>query len=89
MEVDANLNMVENSLQHCYFIIDIIVSDNSSKILVLLNHQSIDVRGQVLKSSKGKFGEEIPILYFFTNTPHQVNVVDEHILSIVNYGKEQ
>ena len=53
---------------------------------VLNNTPSCD-RGQVVKSSKGKLGEEIPVTYFLADPSHHVKVVSKHIFSIVDYGK--
>ena len=89
MEASAILNMVEDALYNRFFIIDVIASDNDSKMRAVLNHPSIGVGGQVLKTYKGKVDEEIPELYFLAYTSHRVNVVAKHIFSIVNESRAQ
>ena len=51
------LKMVEDSFLNRFFVIDIIVSDDDTTMQSVLNNPSIGVRGQVLKSSKGKLNE--------------------------------
>ena len=57
MEAYAILKMVEDALYNCFFIIDVIVSEDKSTMQYLLKHPSKGARGQVLKSSKGKLDE--------------------------------
>ena len=57
MEDYAILKMVEDAFYNRFFIIDSIVSDGDSTMQAMLKHPSIGVRGQVLKSSKGKLDE--------------------------------
>ena len=54
MEASVILNMVEDAFYNCFFIIDVIVSDDDSTMRALLKHPSKGARCQVLKSSKGK-----------------------------------
>ena len=75
--------MVEDALYNCSFIIDFIVSDDDSTMRAVLNHPSIGVRGQVVKSSKGKLDEEIPDPSFLADPSHRVKVVAKHIVSII------
>ena len=53
----------------------------------MLKHPSIGARGQVLKSSKVKLDEEIPVPYFLADPSHHMKNVAKHIFSIVNYVK--
>ena len=57
MEDSAILKMVYNALYNRFFIIDAIVSDDDTTMRSVLMHPSIGVRGQVLKTSKGKIEE--------------------------------
>ena len=57
MEASAILEMLEDAFNNCFFIIDVIVSDDESTIRAVLKHPSISVQGQVLKTSKGKLDE--------------------------------
>ena len=84
MEASVILKMVENAFLNCFFVIDIIVSDNDRTMRAVLKHPSKGARGQVLKSSKGKFHEDIPEPSFLADSSHRVKVVAKHIFSIVN-----
>ena len=84
MEVDANLNMVENSLQHRYFIIDVIVSDNYSTTESAIKNPSRSAWVKVLKSSKGNLDGENPVTYFFAYSTHQLKVHAKHVFFIIN-----
>ena len=55
----------------------------------VLKHPSKVDRGQVLKSSKGKIYEEIPVPYLLTYTPHRMKVVAKHIFSITKKSGDQ
>ena len=55
----------------------------------VLKHPPIGVRGQVMKSSKGKLDEEIPEPSFLADPSHHVKVVAKHIFSIVNKSRDQ
>ena len=89
MEAGEILNMVEDAFRHHCFIIDLIVSGDDSTIRDFLKHPSIGVRGQVMKSSKGKLDKEIPVPSFLADLSNRVTVVPNQIFSIVNYGKAQ
>ena len=54
METSAILNMVEDALYICFFIIDVIVSNDDNTIQDVLKHPSKGAQGQVLTSSKVK-----------------------------------
>ena len=71
--------MVEYALYNCFFIIDVIVSNDESTMQDVLKHPSIGVRGQVLKTSKGKLDEGIPDPSFLADSSHRVNVVAKQI----------
>ena len=58
MEASDILKMVEDAFYNRSFIIDVIVRDDDSKKQAVLKHHLIGVRGQVLKTSKGKLDEE-------------------------------
>ena len=60
MEASAILKMVEDAFYNRFFIVDFIVSKDDSTIRAVLKHPYIGVRGQVLKTYKGKIDEEIP-----------------------------
>ena len=60
MEASAILKTVEDAFYNLLYIIDVIVGNDDSTMRDVLKHPSIGVRGQVLKSSKGKLDEEIP-----------------------------
>ena len=89
MEASAVLKMVEDALYDQFFIVDVLVSDNDSTMQAVLKHPLIGVRGQVLKSSKGKLDEEIPEPSFLADPYHRVKVVAKHILSIVNKSRDK
>ena len=72
MEASDILKMAEDALYNRSFIIDVIVSDDDSKMQAVLKHHLIGVRGQVLKTSKGKLDEEIPEPSFLADTSHLV-----------------
>ena len=89
MEAYAILKMVEDALYNRFFIIDFIVSDDGSTMRAVLKHPSIGVRGQVLKSSKGKIDEEIPDPSLLADTSNCVKVVAKHIFSTANESRDQ
>ena len=89
MEASAILKMVEDAFYNLFFIIDVIVSNNDSTIRAVLNDPSIGVRGQVLKSPKGKLDEEISEPSFLTDLYHRVKGVAKHIFFIVNESRAQ
>ena len=89
MEAYAILKMVEDAFYNWFFIIDVIVSGNDSKIQYMLNHSSKGAQGQVLKSSKGKLDEEIPEPSFLADHSHFVKVVAKLIFSIVRKSRAQ
>ena len=60
MEDFAILKMVEDAFYNRFFIVDVIVSNDDSTMLAVLNHSYKCDRGQVLKSSTGQLDEEIP-----------------------------
>ena len=92
MEASTILKMVDNVFYNCFFIIDVIVGDDDSTMRSELKHPSIGVRGQVLKTSKGKLDEGIPDPSFLTDSSHRVNVVAKQIfpsstkLGLINVG---
>ena len=81
--------MVEDASYNCFFIIDVIVSNDGIRMRDVLKHPPIGVRGQVMKSSKGKLDEEIPETSFLADPSHHVKVVAKHIFSIVNESRDQ
>ena len=87
MEASTILNMAEDGFCNRFFIIDVIISNDDTTMQAVLKHPSKNVRGQVLKSSKGKLDEEIPEPYFLADPPHHVKVVDKHIFYIVNKSR--
>ena len=87
MEASAILKMVEDAFLNCFFVIDIIVSDNDSTMRAVLKHPSKGSRGQVLKSLKGKLHEDIPKPSFLADPSHRVKVVAKHTFSIVNESR--
>ena len=89
MEASAILKMVEDALYNSLFIIDVIVSDDDSTMQAVLKHPSTGVRGQVLKTNKGKLDEEILEPSFLADPSHCVKVVAKHIFSIVNEIRAQ
>ena len=54
------MKTVENTFYNHLFIIDVIVSNDGSKMRAVLKHPSKGAQVQVMKSSKGKLDEEIP-----------------------------
>ena len=58
MEASAILKMIEDAFYNRSFIVDIIVSDDDSKMRDVLKFPLIGVRGKFLKTSKGKLEEE-------------------------------
>ena len=78
------MKMVEDAFYNRFFIIYGIVSNDNSTIRAVLKHPSKGARGQVMKSSKGKFDEENPDPYFLAGSSHRVKVVAKHIFSIVS-----
>ena len=60
MEASAILKMVEDAFYNCFFIIDVIVSDNEITMRAVRKHPSKVSRGQFLKSSEGKLHEDTP-----------------------------
>ena len=80
--------MVEDAYYNRFFIIDVIVIDNST-MRAVLKHPSIGVRGQVIQTSKGKLDVQIPEPSFLADTSHSIKVVAKHIFYIVNYSKAQ
>ena len=87
MEASTILNMVEDAFYNCFFIIDVIVSNDDSKIRAVLKHPSKCSWGQVLKSPKVKLRTEIPEPSFLADPSHRVKVVAKHIFSIVNESR--
>ena len=81
--------MVEDAYYNRFFIIDVIVSDDDSTMRAVLKHPSIGVRGQVIKTSKGKLDVQIPEPYFLADPSHHIKVVAKHIFYIVNDSKAQ
>ena len=57
MEASATLKMVEDSFYNRLFIVDVIISKDDSTIRAFIEHTSIGVRGEVLKTSKVKLDE--------------------------------
>ena len=51
------MKMVEDAFYNQFFIIDVIVSDEDITMQAVLKHPLIGVRGQVMKTSKGKLDE--------------------------------
>ena len=89
MEASDILNMVEDAYYNRFFIIDLIVSDDDSTMHAVLKHPIIGVRGQVLKTSKGKLDVQIPEPSFLADPSHRIKVVAKHICYIVNDSKAQ
>ena len=92
MEAYAIMKMVEDAFYNRFFIIDVIVIGGCRKMRAVLKHPSKGVRGQVLKSSKGKLDEEIPEPSFLAYPSHRVKVVSQLIfpsstkLGIIDVG---
>ena len=89
MEADEILNMLEDSFHHGCFTIDVIVRNDDSTMWAALNNKSRGAQGKVLKSSKGKCNEKIPVLSLLAHTSHHMKVVAKHVFDIMNYVKEQ
>ena len=89
MEAYDILKLVEDAFYNQFFIVDVIVSDDDSTIISVIKHPSIGVRGQVLKTSKGNFDEEIPNPSFLADHSHRMKVVAKHIISLVNKSGAQ
>ena len=89
MEASTILKMVEDAFYNRFFIVDVIVSDNDRTLRAVLKHTLIGVRGQVLKTSKGKLDEEILDSSFLADPSHHVKVVAKHIFSIVSKSRAQ
>ena len=81
--------MVEDAYYNRFFIIDVIVSNDDITMRSVLKHPIIVVRGQVLKTSKGKLDVQIPEPYFLADPSHCINVVAKQIFYIVNNSKDQ
>ena len=81
--------MVEDAFYNRFFINVVIISDDDSTMQAVLKHPSIGVRGQVLKTFKGKFDEKTPEPSFLADSSHRVTVVSKHIFSIVNKSRAQ
>ena len=81
--------MVEDAFYNRFFINDAIVGNDNSTMRAALKHPSIGVRGQVLKTFKGKFDEKTPEPSFLADPSHRVKVVSKHIFSIVNESRAQ
>ena len=75
MEASVILKMVKDAFYNRFFIIDVIISDDDSKMQAVLKHPSKGSRGKVLKSSKVKIDEEIPVPSFLADLSHRVKVV--------------
>ena len=52
LEADAILKILENIFCHCYFFIDVIISENDIKMQSVLKHASKGPQDKFLKSSK-------------------------------------
>ena len=89
MEASAILKMVEDAYYNRFFIMYVIVSDNDSTMRAVLNHPSIGVQGQVIKTSKGKLDVQIPEPSFLAYPSHHIKVVAKHIFYIINDIKAQ
>ena len=89
MEASTILKMVEDTFYNCFYIIDVIVSNNNSTIQAVLKHPSKGDQGKVMKSSKVKLHAEIPEPYFLADPSHIVEVVSKHIYYIINGSKAQ
>ena len=63
------------------------VSDDYSTIQDVLKNPVRGAWGQMLNSSKGKYGKEIPPPSFFIDTFHKVKVVAKYLFGVVNYGE--
>ena len=87
MEAVEIMNMIEDASHYCCFIIDFIVRNDEITIHCVLKHPSIGARGQVLKSSKGKLDEEIPVPSLLAYPSHCVKVFARQIFYVVDNGK--
>ena len=81
--------MVEDAYYNRFFIIDVTVSDNDSTMRAGLKNPIIGVRGQVLKTLKGKLDVQIPEPSFLEYPSQRIKVVAKHIFYIVNDSKAQ
>ena len=81
--------MVEDAYYNRFFIIDVIVSDDDSTMRAVLKNPIIGVRGQVLKTSKGKLDVQILEPFFLEDPSHHIKIVAKHIFYIVNDSKAQ
>ena len=88
MEASEILKMVEDAFYNRFFTIDIIVSNDDSRMRAVIKHPSKGAQGQVLKSSKGNLHENIPEPSFLAHPSHRVKVVAKHIFSIVNESRD-
>ena len=89
MEASEIMKTIEDAFYNQFFIVDVIVSENDSTMRAVLKYPFIGVRGQVLKSSKGKLDEEMPEPSFLADPSHRVKVLAKHIFSIVNKIRAQ
>ena len=89
MEAADILKMVEDAYYNRLFIINVIVSNYDSTMRDVLKHPIIGVRGQVLKTSKGKIDVQIPEPSFLADPSHRIKVVAKPIFYIVNDSKAQ
>ena len=89
MEAAAILKMVEDAYYNCFFIINVIVSNDDSTMRAVLKHPSIGVRGQVLKTSNAKLDVQIPEPSFLADPSHHIKAVAKQIFYIVNDSKAQ
>ena len=83
MEASYILKMLESAFYDHFFIIDFIVRNYDSTMQAVPKHPSIGVRGQVMKSSKGKLDEELSYPSFLADPSYRVKVVAKHIFSTV------
>ena len=81
--------MVEDAYYNRFFIIGVIDSDDNSTMQAMLKHPIFGVRGQVLKTSKGKLDVQIPETSFLADPSHRIKVVAKHIFYIVDDSKAQ
>ena len=84
---DEMMKMVEYAFCHCCFIIDIVVSDNDITIRAVTKNISRGARGKVLKSSKGKLDEKIPVPSLLADLYHSVKVFATSPPTVVNDDK--
>ena len=89
MEASAILKMVEDAYYNHFFIIDVIVSNDDSTMRAVLKNPIIGVRGQFIKTSKGKLDVQIPEPSVLADPSHRIKVVAKHIFYIVNDSKAQ